>query len=133
MWLVAVCYSVRIWALLTTNVELGEAVALGLVQGGCRRIALADASYDSITLIKDRVLSYADDVKYLLIALENNEAEDFESMAKNTTKCYGEINYCINCSTTNVNSTRTAELDPAIFLGGLKDTSRAVRVTRICL
>jgi hypothetical protein len=82
-------------------------------------------------MIKDRVLLDAKDVICLLIALESNEAEDFESMTKNTARQFGEINYCINCSTTNVQSKCTAELKPEMFLTGLKDTSRAVRVTRI--
>lgn len=117
--------------LLTTVAELGEAIALGLVRAGCRRIALADASFDLITRIKDQLLLYAEDTNYFLITLENNEAEDFENMARDTTRHYGQINYCINCSTTNVKSTRTAELDSEMFLAGLKDTSRAVRITQI--
>lgn len=51
-------------------------------------------------------------------------------MVINTTRRFGQLNYCINCSTTNVKSKATAELESEMFLAGLKDTSRAVCLIR---
>lgn len=115
--------------LLSVDIDLGEAVALGLVRAGCRRIALADYELDRLSQIREKMRSYANDAKILLVAVDSNDSESFERMARTTTEYFEEINYCINCSTSAVPSRPTADLDADMFLIGLNRTSRAVRMS----